>query len=69
MHFNFTLHDTLIFLTGVAIPAYNILEWGNKHFGRPIERLRAAVKRLLIRNESEAALYLRYKEQAARKKS
>ena len=55
---HFSLHDALYFLTGVAFPTYGVLEWVSKHFGK-------SIKRLLIRNEREAALYARYKEQAA----
>jgi hypothetical protein len=53
---HFSLHDALYFLTGVVFPTYGVLEWVSKHFGKPI-------KRILIRNEREAALYARYKEQ------
>lgn len=61
MHLQF--HNLLLFMTGVLFPTYNILEWVNKHFD-----ISTKLRRLLIRSEREAALYLQYKEQAMRAK-
>ena len=61
MHLHITFHDALYFLTGVVFPTYGILEWIVKHFGKRI-------KRLLIGNKQEKALYDAYKARAMGKK-